>query len=574
MASLRIGLCQMNASVGDFHHNERKIISCIKKARLSGVNLLIFPELALVGYSPMDQLYYSSFMRNVEASIEKIRLETDNITIILGAPGRYDTYSKKNLNRRFYNSAYVIGNRDIIKVVNKTLIPNYDVFNEKRYFISPDVIDGVVNIDGVKIGIEICEDMWDNMPFYSRKITDTLKSQGAEIIINLSASPFSLDKEKERLELVKQHVSVVGIPYIYLNTVGGFDSIVFDGRSFIVDQFGELRSYLSPFREELLAFDYTELLNRNGDLNCVSFDINNNYNNNYNIIENHLPYNLSKEQDIYESIIINLRDYLGKIKFDGKLILGLSGGIDSAVTAVLCAHAVGSDRVVAVSMPSKFSSDHSIDDSRILAENLGIQLISFPIKEIHDTFNNSVKQYLGGKDWSVADENIQARIRGNILMYISNRDNYLVISTGNKSEIAVGYCTLYGDTVGGKNLIGDLYKREVYALAHYLNSISDNVIPNNIIDKPPSAELKFDQKDSDSLPEYDILDSILELLIDKNMDTQEIINQGFDGDTVRKVVSMVMRNEYKRDQMVQSVKIHDRAFGIGRQFPIASIFNP
>jgi NAD+ synthase (glutamine-hydrolysing) len=542
---------QMNSFVGSIEGNKEKIIGAIKSAEQKKTDILIFPELALSGYLPQDLFLYPSLIESIEQAVSEILQFVDQTFVVLGTPTRINSELKQTLLR---NSALILHQGKVFAETHKILMPNYDVFNESRYFL-PVKEPLVVEICGLKIGVQICEDMWDHLPYHQTNVTSLQHQAGADVIINISASPFSKSKPSDRLETVTNHVSRHKIPFIYVNMVGGQDDIIFDGRSFVVNNQGEL-SYVAPaFHEGLFEIPRTAFSLREENDPLVS-------------------YYASDEKEITSAIVLNLQDYLRKASFQGKLIIASSGGIDSALTTCLATLAVGKDRVVTIYMPSKYSSAQSRSDAATIAKNLDVEFYEFPINDLVQQFNEGRAnlQFID-QTWSVADENIQARIRGNILMYIANKIGGMVISTGNKSEISVGYCTLYGDTVGGKNLIGDLYKREVYKIGRYLNTLKDS-IPETVFTKAPSAELHRDQKDSDSLPEYPILDAILELLIDQNMSTTEIINNGHPKNVVEQVARLVKTSEFKRAQIAQTVKVSDRAFGKGRIVPTTSGFMP
>lgn len=560
ISNRRIALVQLNPTIGNVMDNTARIIDYIHHAIKESVDIIVFPELSITGYAPMDQLHYHTMKKNILQAIEMIKSNSSDIAIIIGTPMPLDPNSIHGSYERYHNSALVIKDMEIKYQVDKMLIPNYDVFNEYRYFTSGDE-PRVIEISGIKIGLQICEDMWDHLPFYDKgcKISDIQKNNGADIIINLSASPFSLCKPGERLEIVKKHVKTNKIPFIYLNEVGGHDELVFDGRSFIVNAEGNLVFSAPAYQEGMFIYDLSDLTNKVNEEEILQ------------------KYLHNKNGNIINSIRLNLSDYLNKIKFDNKLVIGLSGGIDSALTAALCVMAVGKERVVGVIMPSRYSSDHSKSDAKELGKTLGIELIEFPIDKLHSAFEGSLTEHLklDLEEKVLADENIQSRLRSNILMYLSNRYGYIVITTGNKSEIATGYFTLYGDSAGGKNLIGDLYKYEVYDLARYINEkLPEFKIPEGSINKPPSAELKEDQKDSDSLPDYPILDKILFHLIEERMSSDAIVARGFDADTVSKIVGLVQINEFKRAQLVQTVKIQEHTYGIGHAKPVATSFRP
>jgi len=425
-------------------------------------------------------------------------------------------------------------------------LPNYDVFDEKRYF-TPGDESSVFEIDGYKIGVNICEDIW--VP----QICKEQRNKGANLIINISASPFHIKKWKQREELLSKRAKEINLPIIYANLVGGQDDLVFDGRSYFFNNEGKKISEAKSFEEDLVEIDLLEKEFPNPNQN---------------------PHETEKEtKEIYEALILGLKDYVQKNGFK-KVIIGLSGGIDSALTAAIAVKALGKENVLGITMPSKFSSKGSVDDSIELAKNLEINCETIPIKDAYDTYLNSLYNQFLNTEVNVAEENIQARIRGNFLMAISNKFNYLVLSTGNKSELSVGYATLYGDMCGGIAVISDLLKTKVYNLCKYINNISNRkIIPLSIIEKEPSAELREDQKDTDSLPPYDVLDSILESYVEEDKSTEEIIGQGYDPETVKRIIKLVDRNEYKRNQAAIGIKITPRAFGSGRRMPITNRWN-
>lgn len=541
--------------MGDIEYNKNKIIEVIKTKAKDGItSILIFPELALSGYIPLDQLNYNDLHSQIALAIEEIKLNTNSDVVILGAPRR-DIIKHKLI---LYNSAYVIADGKIQHIIDKTLLPNYDVFHEKRYFM-PSTGPKVITIADVKIGLQICEDMWDDRPEHTIKVTKEQVLQGAEIIINISASPYHWEKPEDRLTVVQNHIqaSKNKIIFAYVNLVGAQDEIVFDGRSFVVDSDGSLISFSEPYEEGYLAFDYNR-----GSKKIVSIP--------------KLPNNFVKDwsEEMIHAIRLNLLDYLEKNHLTKNVIIALSGGIDSALTTVLAANILGKENVKAVYLPTKYSATESMEAAVQLTENLGVQLLQVPIDQIHalmvDTIQSNVEVDV---EFSLADENIQPRIRSTILMYLSNKFDALVLSTGNKSEIACGYTTIYGDSVGGKNLIGDLYKNEVYKLSNFLNR-DQEIIPQLIIDRPPTAELKPNQKDSDSLPDYSLLDQILALIIEEELTVKEIIANGFDEDMVYNILKLVRRSEFKRSQICQTVKLKKRTFGIGRLYPVTSGFIP
>ena len=543
-------ICQFNFVVGDIPSNEAIIRKQIEKYHKKKNCILVFPELALSGYSPLDQLYYQDFHSEIENAIENIRVISDHNAVIFGSP-RYDA----SLNLVF-NCAYVLQNKKIVDVVDKSLLPNYNVFHERRYFYPGE--PKIINLFGLNIGLQICEDMWDDRPEHSIKVTHEQTKLGADFFINISSSPFTARKPLRRLNVVKNHIKQSKSPFVYVNIIGSQDEVVFDGRSFVVDKNGDMIFSAEAFLENDYSLDF--------DLSTGNFV------RNEELILHEDFENVDVNQNYEEAIKLSLRDYITKNHLPSKVIVALSGGIDSALTATLAKLALGSENVLGIYLPTHFSSSHSEQDAKQLAENLGIEFYKLSIEELNLLFSKKLHEDLDLKsDWSLADENLQARIRGVILMYLSNKLSGLVLSTGNKSEIACGYTTLYGDSIGGKNLIGDLFKTEVYLLATHINK-KYNLIPQSSITKPPSAELRENQKDSDSLPEYEVLDPILKLYIEKEKSRSQIIELGHNPVIVDKVLRLMRINEFKRSQMCQTVNLKRRSFGIGRIFPISSQF--
>jgi NAD+ synthase (glutamine-hydrolysing) len=553
--NIRFVLCQINSHVGDIEYNKTKILEIMKSHSNNRIEtVLVFPELSLSGYIPLDQLYYNDLHTKIELALNEIKSQCNSINVIVGAPRRVVLKHKILL----YNSAYVMGGGTIKDIIDKTLLPNYDVFHEKRYFLPSEEVK-IINLGGAKVGLQICEDMWDDRPEHTIKVTQEQVKMGAEIILNISASPYHWEKPEDRLVVAQNHIhqNENSIVFAYLNLVGSQDEIVFDGRSFLVDPQGELVSANLPYQEEHLIFEY------NPKSKTIVLQSKENR-----------EYIQSWETEIIGAIRINLIDYLEKNDLKKSVLVALSGGIDSALTTILAVDILGKENVKTVYMPSKFSSNESGNIAKQFADNLGIELFDIPIRDIHtqmiDTIHNNSNVEM---EFTVADENIQPRIRSTVLMYLSNKFDALVIATGNKSEIACGYTTIYGDTVGGKNLIGDLYKTEVYHLAEYYNR-EEEIIPNTILTRAPTAELKLNQKDSDSLPKYEILDQILEMIIEEELTVNEIIGHGFDANTVKSVLKLVRKSEFKRSQICQTVKLKKRTFGIGRLYPVTSGFIP
>lgn len=543
---MRIALSQINPTIGALSQNAAKIKDYYHRAANSGADLVIFTELSLSGYPPKDLLLYQSFVDREKELLnqEILPLTTkDGPMILIGALHMRDS--------KLYNAALLLDQGNIKSIHLKTLLPNYDVFDEARYFTRGN--DHQVEMLGdLPAAITICEDIWNDRDFFPNPIYNTdplekLYDRGARLLINLSASPYHLGKHKLREELLPFLARKYNTGIIYLNQVGGNDELVFDGSSLIYNSMGELLYRAAAFEEELFYVD-------TGDLFQPAIET--------------MPPGSDNIDVVMQTLRLGIRDYVTKTGFK-KVVLGLSGGIDSAVVAALAVEALGPENVLGVMMPSPYSSEHSIEDAVSLAENLGIDnrliKIEDPYKAFLSLLNNG-KEALE----DLAEENLQARIRGNIIMHISNREGYLALATGNKSELAVGYCTLYGDMSGGLAVIADLPKMMVYDLANHINQIhGQEIIPERTISKPPSAELRPNQKDEDSLPPYHILDPILYLYIGENLSAGDIINRGFDQNTVNRVVRMVDRAEFKRRQAAPGLRITTRAFGSGRRMPIA-----
>jgi len=540
---MKITMAQLNPTVGDIGGNVKKLMDTVEANAKS--DIVVFPEMFITGYPPRDLLEKHGFIGRVEkavASITEFSRRFPKTGILFGAPVR-----NSNEGMELYNAAVLMQNGKMLMVQHKSLLPTYDVFDEARYFEPAKSID-VVDFMGEKLGISVCEDAWNDPELWHRKqyATDPIEAlagKGATLMINISASPFHLEKEKVRFRLIGTHAKRRKVPFVYVNQTGANDEIIFDGRSFFVDSSGRLVKALPAFEEHVATID----TDASGSAGYRPDDV---------------------METLEKALVLGIKDYFRKCGFS-KAVVGLSGGIDSAVTCTLAVRALGKKNVTGISMPSKFSSAGSVDDSRTLAENLGIDFRVIPIKAIHDAYLKTLSPHFRGTKAGVTEENIQARIRGNILMAFSNKFGHIVLSTGNKSEMAVGYCTLYGDMSGGLSVISDVPKTMVYRLAEYINR--DNaVIPKSTITKPPSAELRPDQKDQDTLPPYDILDGILHLYVDEGASPDEIKRMGFDADTVDWIVKAVNRNEYKRKQAPPGLKVTSKAFGQGRRIPIAA----
>ncbi len=545
---MKVALAQQNPLVGDIEGNLDKIKTTLKKEDENGTDLVVFPELFLVGYPPLDLLERPSFIKQVELAVSDLaRFSTKarNAGVVFGAP----LPTGRTVGKPLYNSAILVYQGRVAFVQHKSLLPTYDVFDELRYF-SPAPEVRTFAFKGETLGLSICEDAWNDPELwpgrglYSLDPIVVLAGLGATILVNISASPFDVTKEEVRFRLITDHARRHHRPFVFVNQVGGNDELIFDGRSFGVDAEGRPLAVCPPFVEHVLRLDSAEA--GRPELYTPQESI----------------------AAVHDALVLGLRDYMRKCGF-GRAVVGLSGGIDSAVTCCLAAEAVGGPNVLAVTMPSPFSSAGSVDDSRALAGRIGIGFEVIPISRINEAYLETLAPRFQGKAPDVTEENIQARIRGNILMALSNKFHSLVLSTGNKSELAVGYCTLYGDMSGGLAVISDVPKTMVYDLARFINR-SAEIIPQAIIDKPPSAELKPGQLDSDSLPPYPVLDAILQHFVEGRFSPEEIIDRGFDRETVERVIRMVETNEYKRNQAAPGLKVTTKAFGVGRRMPIAA----
>ena len=528
---LRIAVAQFNATVGDLTGNVERIIACAAQAKARGAKVLLTPELALCGYPPEDLLLRPDFYRACSQALDDLASRVQGIALIVGYPEEDQGYR--------YNAAAVIENGQIKAVYRKIRLPNYEVFDEKRYFAAGSEAC-VVTLGGVRCGINICADIWES------GAAELAHANGAELLLVLNASPCHLEKHQQRLEVLGERVAATGIPAIYCNLVGGQDELVFDGASFALDASGACRMRLAQFEEALGIVDYDAGQLRSDDLAAE----------------------LSLEAEAYRALVVGVRDYIGKSGFPG-VIIGLSGGIDSALTLCVAVDALGAEKVRAVMMPSPYTAQMSLDDSREMIRRLGVRYDEIAIAPAMQTYQAMLDPLFAGLPADTTEENIQARIRGNILMALSNKTGALVLTTGNKSEMAVGYCTLYGDMAGGFAVIKDVYKTLVYQLSRYRNSLSP-VIPENIIVRPPSAELKPDQTDQDSLPPYEILDAIVRAYMEEDRSPREIIAAGLPEDAVRRVVRLLRIAEYKRRQSPVGIRITPRGFGKDWRYPITN----
>ncbi|MDC1188476.1 NAD+ synthase [Flavobacteriales bacterium] len=541
---MKIAVAQLNFHVGNFESNTQKIINKIQDAKNEGVDLIVFSELAVCGYPPRDFLEFNDFINSCLDSVDEIASHTRGISVIVGAPSRNETGHGKPL----FNSAFILSEGKVQKHIHKTLLPTYDIFDEYRYF-EPNREFEVVEIKGVQVGIAICEDLWNvgNNPLYTQTPALALKDKGAKLIVNIAASPFSYQQDVERKGVLRENAQKTGLPIVYCNHVGAQTELIFDGGSFFMNKNGEVASQEVFFEESLII---NELQIPSGEFKSGSIQSGN------------------KIQLIHDGLLLGIRDYFKKLGFK-KAIVGLSGGIDSAVTFALAARALGSDNVYGVLMPSQYSSDHSVDDAKALAENIGAPYDVIAIKDIYDAYDEKLNPIFKGLPFGLAEENLQARIRGVLVMAASNKFGHIVLNTSNKSEAAVGYGTLYGDMCGGLAVLGDVYKTEVFELARYINK-DEEVIPENTIVKPPSAELRPDQKDSDSLPDYDVLDAVLFEYIENRKGPRELVALGHDEVLVSRILKMVNINEYKRYQTPPILRVSHKAFGMGRRMPIVA----
>ena len=538
---LKIVLGQINPVVGDIAYNTQKIIDIIKKNQ--DADIIVFPEMVLVGYPLMDHIYDPLIRERNNESIEKIKNLNSKPTVIFGT--FTEPIEIKDKIHPFYNSAIIIEGTEIKYIENKRLLPNYDVFDERRYFFFDKKFDPV-EIKSVKVGILICEDIWDDT--YEIKVANNLISNSADLLIVINASPYHINKFQIRRDLISKKSRELSVPIVYVNMVGGLDEIVYDGQSFITNKFGQVIFKAKAFNEDIATYELNIDDNQPAEINNQDVDW---------------------REDIVNALKLNLYDYFYKSGIFEGVVLGLSGGIDSAFTAYICAKSLGSDKINAIMMPTRFTSQESIDLARKLCENLNIKYIIHPIDDLFSAYETDIEKNLGKVKFDVADENLQARIRATILMYYSNKFNWLLISTGNKSEIGVGYCTLYGDTNGGKNIPGDLLKVQIYDICEWINRNREE-IPRGIIERPPTAELRENQKDSDSLPPYEILDIILEEIVEHGIgsELEHLKEKGIDSDTINRVRKLYLNSEYKRRQLVQTIKVSASAFGIGRRYPV------
>ena len=558
---IRITGAQLSFTVGAIQENKSKILNTLEEAEKINSDIVVFPELCVTGYPPEDLLLRESFVGKNFAVLEEIAEFSGRTSGVIGFVDRsLEEQTMDNVDRNITNAAAIVQNGDVKGIYHKCYLPNYSVFDEARYFAKGTKPEEIFWYEDIAVGINICEDIWINNGPAEEQV-----KKGASLIIKINASPFDINKTESRKVNVRDKAKKLNVPILYLNMVGGQDELVFDGGSFLVDADGNIIYEAGQFSEEIFSFDLElEIKNVKSENKLI-----------VNEKKSDLPPlktsdSLSELESMYAALKMGLSDYVEKNNFK-KVLVGLSGGIDSALTATIAVDALTSDNVIGVAMPSKFNPKSSLEDAKELADNLNIELKTVNIEETAEKFRNLLKDNIDDDLKSVVDENIQSRIRGNILMGLSNQLGAMVVSTGNKSEMAVGYSTLYGDLVGGFALLKDVYKTEVYKLSDYRNSIS-KVIPQNIIEKKPSAELSEDQYDSDSLPEYDLLDKILKMYIELDYSSEKIINSDIDKEVVFDILEKIDRNEYKRKQVAPGVKLTSRAFGKDRRMPITNTY--
>jgi NAD+ synthase (glutamine-hydrolysing) len=541
---MKIALAQLNYTIGDVEGNTEKIIEAIRKAKKERTDLIVFSELAVSGYPPKDLLDYPSFIKRCEEGLDQIRLESQSIGVLVGSP----TWSKLYKGKKLYNSAFFYSNQVEVSQINKSLLPTYDIFDEYRYF-EPGKGSQIIEFKGERLAVTICEDLWNltGEHLYTHDPMNKLIKQQPTVMINLSGSPYSYNHVEDRRQRMQFNAKHYDLPLFYVNQVGGNTDILFDGGSMFINRKGEIAEECAFFKEDLKFIEWNSAL---------AYE------------DNHSDYYDYDISLIHDALIMGLRDYFSKSGFS-KAILGSSGGIDSAVVHALAVEALGKENVKVFLLPSPYSSQGSIDDAVALANNLDSSYSIIPINSSFEAMQAALADEFAGLEPDVTEENLQARIRGNLLMAISNKSGAILLNTSNKSESAVGYTTLYGDLCGGLSIIGDLYKQQVYELARFMNR-EGVIIPVEIIEKEPSAELRPDQKDSDSLPPYELLDKILFHYIEERKGWKEIVKLDFDQDIVRKIVRLVDQNEYKRFQAPPTLRISHKAFGFGRRMPIVA----
>jgi NAD+ synthase (glutamine-hydrolysing) len=562
---MKIFLAQQNYHIGNFESNRNKIIDGIERARQAGANLVVFSELCVCGYPPRDFVEFEDFINQCYESIDIIREHTENIGVLIGSPARNPNKEGKDL----FNAAFFLHDKQVKEEIHKTLLPTYDVFDENRYF-EPAFEWKCIEFMGKKLAVTICEDIWNlgDNPLYRITPMEKLADEKPDVMLNLSASPYNYAADTVRKSIMEAHTAKYGIPMLYCNNIGAQTEVIFDGGSLVYDVNSQLVKEMKYFCEDYALFDLEELCIKK-ELPAVAHKY---Y---YSPAEvgrdtDTLHY-LTEEksiQEIHDAVILGIRDYFGKMGFQ-KATLGASGGVDSAVVQALAVEALGKENVHVLLMPSPYSSDHSIKDAEELSKRLGNKYDLLRIDNIYESFLATLKPVYGDLPFSLAEENIQSRVRGNLLMALANKLGYILLNTSNKSELACGYGTLYGDMAGGLSVLGDLYKMQVYALAAYINKDKE-IIPANILTKAPSAELRPNQKDSDSLPDYPVLDRVLYQYIELRQGPNEIIDQGFDPELVKRILKLVNTAEYKRNQFCPILRVSSKAFGVGRRLPIVA----
>ena len=543
---MKITLAQLNYHTGNFELNTQKILDAINKAKLENADLVVFSELSVCGYPPRDFLEFNDFINLCNESVQLIAKQCVGIAAIVGAP----TVNPKVEGKDLYNSAYFLADGKVQQIIHKTLLPNYDVFDEYRYF-EPNRTFEIVNYKGKKLAVTICEDLWNlsENPMYINSPMDELIKQNPDCIINIAASPYSKVQINTRLNVLKNNAVKYNLPLLYVNHIGAQTQLIFDGGSCVLNSNGKLVSQLRHFEEDVISVDLNELNNQNS-ITEIPQTTQINY------------------QDIEQALVLGIKEYFRKQGFS-KAILGLSGGVDSALVVCLAAKALGAENVMAVMLPSQYSSDHSVSDSQKLVENLGVKSDLISIENTFAALQQTLSKQFENTEFNIAEENMQSRSRAVILMALANKFGYILLNTSNKSELAVGYGTLYGDMCGGISVIGDLYKTEVYALCEFINR-NEEIIPKNILTKAPSAELRPNQKDSDSLPDYEVLDAILNHYIEERKGPNEIIALGFSEELVKRTLKMVNNNEWKRLQAPPVLRVSSKSFGPGRRMPLVA----
>lgn len=555
---MKIFLSQQNYHIGNFEYNTNKIIEAIREAKKQQGDLIIFSELCVCGYPPKDFLEFNDFIEQCQTSIDKIKEEADTIGVLIGAPYRNPNPEGKDL----FNSAWLLHEKNVKGVVHKSLLPNYDIFDEYRYF-EPAFEWHLLHFKGKKLAVTICEDIWDlaDNPLYRSRPMDILIKQHPDVMINLSASPFDYIHAEARKSMLKRNAGRYNIPIIYCNTTGAQTDLLFDGGSIVMNAQKDIICELPYFTESLACVHLLNDASFEEPVIVPSDEV---------PYEYHIPISFDADLNIdkiHKALLLGIKDYFSKMGFK-KALVASSGGIDSAVTIALACEALGSEKVFALLMPSQYSSEHSVSDAEQLSKNLNNKYETVAIKDIFAEYEEALGAVFKGLPENVTEENLQSRIRGTLAMALCNKFGYVLLNTSNKSELSTGYGTLYGDMAGGLSVIGDLYKMQVYALAHYINREKE-VVPKNIIDKAPSAELRPGQKDSDSLPEYDVLDPILYQYIERHKGPKEIVDMGNDPTLVARILKLVNTNEYKRNQFCPIIRISPKAFGSGRRVPIA-----